>query len=43
MWLKKLTVSAVRDSSRGVQVSGTNDAGRRINIHNLSNCVVVEG
>jgi hypothetical protein len=43
MWLKKLTVSAVRDSSRGAQVSGTNDAGRRINIHNLSNCVVVEG
>jgi hypothetical protein len=41
MWLKKLTVLAVQDTPKGVCVSGTNDAGRRISIRNLDNCVVV--
>ena len=41
MWLKKLVVEAVRTTPRGICVSGTNDGGRRINIYNLDNCVVV--
>jgi len=41
MWLKKLTVEAVRDMPQGPCVSGTNDAGRRVSIYNLGNCVVV--
>lgn len=42
MWMNKLRVDAVRDTPRGKAVSGTNDAGRRITIRNLTNCVVVE-
>ena len=42
MWLKRLSVLSVQDTPRGVCVSGTNDTGRRVNIYNLSNCVVVE-
>jgi hypothetical protein len=41
MWLKKMTVLAVQETPKGVCVSGTNDAGRRISIYNLDNCVVV--
>ena len=41
MWLKKLTVLTVQDGPKGICVSGTNDAGRRISIYNLNNCVVV--
>jgi hypothetical protein len=41
MWLKTLWVQTVQDTPRGACVSGTNDAGRRINIYNLENCVVV--
>ncbi len=41
MWLKQLVVDAVRNTSRGTCVSGTNDGGRRISIYNLNNCVVV--
>ncbi|MHC4297950.1 MAG: hypothetical protein ACYS7Y_11655 [Planctomycetota bacterium] len=41
MWLKKLVVTGVQDSAKGPCVSGTNETGRRITIHKLSNCVVV--
>jgi hypothetical protein len=41
LWLNKLKVLAVHGTPRGPCVSGTNDVGRRINIYNLSNCVVV--
>jgi hypothetical protein len=41
MWLNKLTVLALRETPRGICISGMNDAGRRISIHKLSNCVVV--
>jgi hypothetical protein len=41
MWLKKLEVKSSRDTPRGPCVSGVNEAGRNINIYNLSNCVVV--
>ena len=41
MWLKKMTVLAVQDTPKGICVSGTNDAGRRVRIYNLENCVVV--
>lgn len=42
MWLKKLSVQSVQDTPRGICVSGTNDAGRRISVFNLTNCVIVE-
>jgi hypothetical protein len=42
MWLNKLSVEAVRSTPRGTCVSGVNGTGRRINIYNLTNCVVVE-
>jgi hypothetical protein len=41
MWLKTLLVQAVRDTSNGVRVSGTNDAGNPVSIQNIQNCVVV--
>ncbi len=41
MWLKKMIVLAVQDTPRGPCVSGTNDAGRRVSVRNLENCVVV--
>ncbi len=41
MWLKKLTVEAVRDTPRGISVSGVGESGRRVSIFNLNNCVVV--
>ncbi len=41
MWLKKLVVQAVRDTGRGVRVSGTNEAGNPVSIQNIQNCVVV--
>ena len=42
MRLKKLSVAAVQDTFRGVCVSGLNETGRRINIYNTDNCIVVE-
>ncbi len=41
MWMNKLRVEAVRDTPRGKAISGTNDAGRRITIRNLTNCTVI--
>ncbi len=41
MWLKRLTVDAVRDTANGVRVSGRNDAGNPVSIQNIQNCVVV--
>lgn len=41
MWLKKLAVKAVRDTTNGVRVSGTNEAGNPVSIQNIQNCVVV--
>jgi len=41
MWLKKLVVDAVRDTGRGVRVSGRNEAGNPVSIQNVQNCVVV--
>ena len=43
LWLKRLVVQAVRDSTSGVRVSGVNDAGRPVSIKNLENTVVVTG
>ena len=40
MWLNKLRVEAVRETAKGRAVSGSNDAGRRVTVHNLQNCVV---
>ena len=41
MWMKKLIVDAVRDTTNGVRVSGRNDAGNPVSIQNIQNCVVV--
>lgn len=41
MWLKKLIVDAVRDTGRGVRVSGRNEAGNPVSIQNIQNCIVV--
>jgi hypothetical protein len=41
MWMKKLIVDAVRDTTNGVRVSGRNDAGNPVSIQNVQNCVVV--
>jgi len=43
---ERLTVGAmicypVRDTPRGICVSGTSNTGRRINLYNLNNCIVV--
>jgi len=43
LWLKRLVVQAVRDTSAGVRVSGVNDFGRPVLIKNLKNTVVVTG
>ncbi len=43
LWLKRLVVQSVRDTSAGVRVSGVNDAGRPVSIKNLENTVVVTG
>ena len=42
MWLNKLRVEAVRETAKGRAVSGSNDAGRRVTVHNLKNCIVVK-
>jgi hypothetical protein len=42
MWLKRLNVLSVQDTPKGTCVSGTNETGRRVNVYNLNNCVVVE-
>ena len=41
MWMKKLIVDAVRDTTNGVRVSGRNEAGNPVSIQNIQNCVVV--
>ncbi len=41
MWLNTLQVEAVRETGKGKFVSGSNAAGRRVTIHNLKNCIVV--
>jgi hypothetical protein len=41
MWMNKLRVDSVRDTPRGKAISGTNDAGRRIIVRNLTNCTVI--
>lgn len=41
MWLKSLVVDAVRDTGRGVRVTGRNAAGNSVSIQNVQNCVVV--
>jgi hypothetical protein len=41
MWMKKLTVDAVRDTTNGVRVSGRNEAGNPVSIQNIENCIVV--
>jgi len=41
MWMKKLVVDAVRDTTNGVRVSGRNQAGNPVSIQNIENCVVV--
>jgi hypothetical protein len=41
MWVKRLIVQAVRDTGRGVRVSGVNEAGNPVSIQNIKNCVVV--
>jgi hypothetical protein len=41
MWMKKLTVDAVRDTTNGVRISGRNEAGNPVSIQNVQNCVVV--
>ncbi len=41
MWLKSLLVQAVRDTTNGVRVTGTNEAGNPVSIQNIQNCVVV--
>ncbi len=41
MWLKTLLVQAVRDTTNGVRVSGTNEAGNPVSIQNIQNCIVV--
>ena len=42
MWLSKLRVEATRETAKGQAVSGSNDAGRRVTVHNLKNCIVVK-
>lgn len=41
MWMKKLTVDAVRDTANGVRVSGRNEAGNPVSIQNIENCIVI--
>ena len=41
MWMKKLLVDAVRDTTNGVRVSGRNEGGNPVSIQNIQNCVVV--
>ncbi len=41
MWMNRLVVQAVRDTDAGVRVTGVNDAGRPIQIQNLTNVIVV--
>ena len=41
MWLNRLHVQAVEITPRGPSVSGYNNAGRRIAVHNLENCVIL--
>lgn len=41
MWMKKLTVDAIRDTTNGVRVSGRNEAGNPVSIQNIQNCIVV--
>jgi len=43
MWMNKLLVSAVRDTTRGKSISGHNDAGNRVILYNLTNCTVIVG
>ena len=42
MWLSKLRVEATHETPKGRAVSGSNDAGRRVTVHNLQNCIVVK-
>ncbi len=42
MWLKKLAVKAVRETTNGVRVSGTNDSGNPVSIQNIQNCIIVK-
>jgi len=41
MWLKRLIVDAVRDTTNGVRVSGRNDSGNPVSVQNVQNCIVV--
>lgn len=41
MWMKKLVVDAVRDTTNGVRITGRNDGGNPVTIQNISNCIVV--
>ena len=41
MWMKKLVVNAVRSTTNGVRVSGTNESGHPVSIQNVHNCTVV--
>jgi hypothetical protein len=41
MWMKRLVVDAVRDTTNGVRVSGRNEAGNSVSIQNVQNCIVV--
>ena len=41
MWLKSLVVDAVRDTGRGVRITGRNAAGNPVSIQNVENCIVV--
>ena len=41
MWMKRLIVDAVRDTTNGVRVSGRNELGNPVSIQNIQNCVVV--
>ena len=42
MWLKKMVVAEMSETNKGICLSGTSAKGRRINITNLENCIVVE-
>ena len=41
MWLKSLTIDAVRDTTKGVRISGRNSSGNPVSIQNIQNCIVV--
>jgi hypothetical protein len=41
MWMKRLIVQAVRDTGRGVRVTGRNEAGNPVSLQNVENCIVV--